>query len=439
MFERYKPRGWSGFGLLIFICILFLFCSCARQKQAPTEAELAESEAIRVPLVQLCETRLEDELRPQTFSAIAKEGKTIQLSFRVPGPLVSMTAKVGEMVEEGTELARLDQRDFLNTLETVKAGLAEVQAALDAKTANKDRSITMLQKQVDAAVTQFETVDKNLKKFTELEKDGAVPEIKLDEIKLQHEQALAAKIAAEKQLENGIKGLDEEIKGYEAKKKGLLTQQTQAENALKDTVLVAPCRGYVTQKYSENNEIVAPGIPVLAFTDASSILVQTTISESFLVRQNEFTSFECVFEAYPDVKFNAELDSLGKALQAGGHGYPLEVVIKNEDPERKIYPGMAASLTINFKPREGECLVPLMSIVGDYVPPAADSSPEDYTGKSTETVVWTLSPENKVVKREVQIVRLTAEGVVVTGLNPGEKIVGPGARFLREGQTVRTR
>lgn len=438
MINQNAPR-WPGLGFLLFSCFLTLLSSCAPKEPVPSEADLKKNEEIRVPLVQLCETQLEKELRPQTFSAIAKEGKTIQLSFRVPGPMVSLTAKIGEMVEKGTELARLDQRDFLNTLETVKAGIAEVQAALDAKTANKDRSITMLQKQVDAAVTQFETADKNLKKFTELEKEGAVPEIKLDEIKLKHEQALAAKIAAEKQLENGIKGLDEEIKGYEAKKKGLLAQQTQAENALQDTILVAPCRGYVTQKYSENNEIVAPGIPVLAFTDASSILVQTTISESFLVRQNEFTSFECVFEAYPDLKFNAELDSLGKALQAGGHGYPLEVLIKNEDPERKIYPGMAASLTINFKPKEGECLVPLMSIVGDYAPPAPDSKPEDYTGKSSETIVWTLSPENKVVKKNVQIVRLTADGVVVTGLNPGEQIVGPGARFLREGQKVRTR
>jgi len=439
MFNRASFSGGTVFCFLFWVSFPLLFCACSHKNQSPTEELTQESREVRVPLVQLCETKLEEELRPQTFSAIAKEGKTIQLSFRVPGPMVSMTAKIGEMVEEGTELARLDQRDFLNVLETVKAGLAEVQAALDVKTANKDRSIAMLKKQVDAAVAQFETVDKNLKKFTDLEKDGAVPEIKLDEIKLQHEQALAAKIAAEKQLENGVKGLDEEIKGYEAKKDGLLAQKTQAENALKDTVLTAPCRGYVTQKYAENKEIVAPGIPVLAFTDASSILVQTTIPESFLVRQDEFASFQCVFEAYPNVKMEAELDSLGKALQAGGHGYPLEVKVKNEDPERKIYPGMAASLTINFRPKEGECLVPLTSIVGDYAPPAPGTKPEDYTGKSTETIVWSLTKESKVQKRAVKIVCVTADGVVVTGLKPGEQIVGPGARFLREGQTVRTR
>jgi len=52
--------------------------------------------------------------------------------------------------------------------------------------------------------------------------------------------------------------------------------------------------------------------------------------------------------------------------------------------------------------------------------------------------VWSMSPENKVVKRKVKIERLTEEGAVVTGeVSAGDKIVGPGARFLREGQTVR--
>lgn len=421
------------------LSLLMLTCSCAKKEHVPTDEELAMAREVQIPLVQLCKVQLEESLMPQTFSGIAKEGKTVQLAFRVPGPMVSLTAKIGEMVESGDELARLDQRDFQNTLSVVEAGLAEVQAGLDAKKANRDRSIEMLQKQVDAAAAQFSTVEKNLAKFTSLEKEGAVPEIKLDDLKLKREQALAAKVAAEKQLENGTKGLDEEIKGYEAKKSGLLAQKKQALDALEDTVLRAPCRGFVAQKYAEQGEIVAPAIPVLAFTDVSEMLVQTTIPESFVVRQKEFDSFQCTFEAYPNQHFEAKLDSLGKALQSGGHGYPLEVKISDLS-EWTIYPGMAASVTINFKPKDGECLVPITSIVGDYPIPEVGADPKEYDGKSRETVVWMLSPENLVQKRSIQIIRVTQNGVIVTGeVKPGDQIIGPGARFLREGQTVRIR
>ncbi len=420
--------------------LFFLFgatCSCAKKEKALSPEEIEWSREIRIPLVQLCEVSQESSICPQTFSGTAKEGRTIQMGFRVHGPVVSLKAKIGEMVEEGEELARLDQRDFLNTLAVVEAGIAEVQAGLDAKTASRDGSVAMLQKQLDAASVQLATVEKNLKKFTELEKKGAVPEIKLDELKLQHEQALAAKVAAEKQLENGIKGLDEEINGYEAKKKGLLAQKKQAEDALSDTILRAPCRGFVTQKYVEEGELIAPSVPILAFTDVSEILVQTTIPESLLVRQNEFVSYRCSFEAYPGVSFEAELSSLGKALQTGGYGYPLEVRFQAVE-EMTIYPGMAASVTINFEPKKGEFLVPLVSITGDYVVPRKGERADEYDGESRESVVWSVSPENKVVKRKVKIERLTEEGAVVTGeVSAGDKIVGPGARFLREGQTIR--
>ncbi len=427
--------------LLCLSLLLLASVSCSRKKPEPTAEDLKNNEIVQVPLVQLCEVQLDQEFQPQTFSGVAKEGRTTKLAFRVPGPMVSLTAKVGSIVEAGAELARLDQRDYESTIAVVDAGIAEVQAGIDAKKANMSRSIEMLQKQLDAAAAQFNTADKNLTRFEELAKNGSVPDIKLDEVKLQHEQALAAKVAAEKQLENGQKGLAEEIKSLEAKQAGLIAEKKKATDALEDTVLCAPCRGFVAQKYAEEGEIAAPGIPILAFTDVSEILVQTTIPESLVVRQKEFASFQCRFEIYPDQVFDAKLDSLGKALLSGGHGYPLEVKIQN-DTDCVLYPGMAASVTINFKPHDGECFVPLMAVVGDYeaAPSASDPDPKEYDGKSRQSVVWKVSKENKITKHPVQIVRLSDEGVVITGdVQPGDHIVGLGARFLREGQTVRLR
>ena len=228
----------------------------------------------------------------------------------------------------------------------------------------------------------------------------------------------------------------------EAKIAGLNVTLQQAENALGDTVLTAPSDGYVSQKYVENGEIVAPGVPVLAFTDVSELQVQTSIPEILLIRQADFVGFQCEFEIYPGKKFDAQLKELGQALQAGKQGYPLEVSI-SDTQNLDIHPGMSAVVTIQLKRPSVPCRVPLAALVGDYEKPGEQKAGEadtHYTG-SQKTVVWTLGANDTLVKNPVHVLRITNEGAEIQaeGLPPGTRIIGAGARFLHEGQKVRVK
>lgn len=433
--------------------------------QAVKKPESSSTQDIRCPAISLYRVESANSMEIQKFPASVRENRTIHLAFRIPGKIKEVHAEIGQMVREGEVLASLDPRDFLNAKAAAEANLAELQAGLNARIANRDRSVEILRKKRDAAEILFLTAEKNLEKFAQLTQDGAIPEIRFDEMQTQYEQALAGKVAAEKELENAKIGLHEEIRSLEAKKNGLLVQKKQSEDALSDTLLRAPCSGTISQKFMESGEVSAPGVPVLAVTDTSQRLVRALVPESLRIRQEEISAFRCEFEAYPDLSFPAELVFLAPTPQSGTHGYPLEVRV-SDLRNRKIFPGMTAVVVVELQPSCQEFRVPLSALsapplrAADTIPvrqklqtpsgsphqfqtrPCPQTSTRtsvEYDGKYRETVLWRISPEERVIPCRVQIVRLADPGwVIVRGdLQKGEHIAASGAPFLREGQRVR--
>jgi multidrug efflux pump subunit AcrA (membrane-fusion protein) len=73
---------------------------------------------------------------------------------------------------------------------------------------------------------------------------------------------------------------------------------------------------------------------------------------------------------------------------------------------------------------------------GIEVPAAAVFA--DDASDSEQSYVWVVDEETRSVSRSpVKIVRFGARGVLVQGVEPGERIVTAGVHSLREGQTVR--
>ncbi|MDO4575311.1 MAG: efflux RND transporter periplasmic adaptor subunit [Planctomycetia bacterium] len=406
--------------------------SCSR----PERVEDALAEAQRVPLVKTMSVEPSVTIRKHAFTAFAKEGRTTRLSFRVPGPLVDFPVEIGRKVEKGTVLAKVDPRDYELLVAQVQAGLGEAHAALKAmKTGARPEDLAALEAMEVAAKSQLETAVKNEQRFANLLSTQSIPQIKYDEIKLLRDKAQAAYDAAAQQLEKGRKGSRaEEIEAMESKIAGLEVQLKKAQNALADTVLYAPSDGCVSQKFLENGEIAAPGIPVLVFTDTSTLLVETTIPESVLLEQARFEAFTCEFEAYPGVELPAKLHELGQALPSGKPGWPLVVEVES-DARHPLHPGMTGLIRISITQPEKSIIVPLAALVGET------AFEGEYDGKSTETCVWLVTQTGEtptVTKKPVVVARAASGGMEIRGeFQPQDRIVTAGARFLHEGERVR--
>ena len=85
---------------------------------------------------------------------IQAENET-RLAFRISGRMVERPINVGDHVEPGQVVAKLEPQDELNALRTAQAGVAAAQGQLNQAQSNFDRQKTLLARDI-ASRAQFE-------------------------------------------------------------------------------------------------------------------------------------------------------------------------------------------------------------------------------------------------------------------------------------------
>jgi RND family efflux transporter MFP subunit len=92
---------------------------------------------------------------------IQAENET-RLAFRISGRMVERPINVGDHVEPGQVVAKLEPQDELNALRTAQAGVAAAQGQLNQTQSNFDRQKTLLARDI-ASRAQFEQAESALK------------------------------------------------------------------------------------------------------------------------------------------------------------------------------------------------------------------------------------------------------------------------------------
>ncbi len=383
-------------------------------------------ETCRPPIVRVVEIAPAAEFDSKSYPGIARESQVANVSFRVGGKLVESSIIIGARVEKGTVLARLDPRDYELAVQRLESELQAAEATFGAmKTGARPEDLATLETQLAAAGSQYDTAKANLKRFTALLEEQVASQVQFDLAKTQFDAAKGNKETLENELEKAKRGSrKEEIEAMQARIAGLKTSLATARNACDDTRLKAPFDGFVVEKFIEDHEVVAPGMPIASFANASKIDVSVSLPEEMIVHMSDIRAYRVAFEAYPGVFFQAELKEIGRAIQRGKQTYPLLVRIDLTDEESKrrpIFPGMTAMVRIDLQRRERPQTVPLAALIGE----------------NEDSAVWVVDADT-LVRRPVEILRVLDQCVeIASDLKPGEQVVAAGARSLREHQKVR--
>lgn len=310
------------------------------------------------------------------FPGRASALRHADLSFRVGGTLMSMPSRIGERVEEGQVIARLDPRDFEVR---VRAGEAAVARATS--------DLTRASEEFTRANTAFER--------------GVVTEIELIRIREARNVAAATLEAIEADLQ-------------------------AARDDLADSSLRAPFDAEVAARFVENFEDVQPRQRVLRVIDDLSINFVVSIPESLIGMMPYVEEIRCEFDAFPGREVVATIDEVGREADPITRTFPVTLVM--EQPEgARILAGMTGRAWVSrIRSVEG-------AISQFVLPPSALG--EDASGAR---FVWVIDPGSNVVsRRDVTIGRVSSEGISVDGLQKGDVVATAGASFLRQGQRVR--
>jgi RND family efflux transporter MFP subunit len=201
--------------------------------------------------------------RESTLPGRAKAAQEANLAFEVPGKLIERPAEVGDRVERGQLLARLDPRDY-------EAQLLSAQGAYRTAKADYERAEALLAE---------EAVAENVRDRRRAAFDVSAGRLK------------------------------------------------QAEKALEDTELLAPFAGTVTATYLENFQNALAKQPVVRLVDTSRIEMEVSVPESLISLAPIAYDVQVEFDAYPGRKIPATVTEIGDEASAATRTYPVTVVM----------------------------------------------------------------------------------------------------------------
>lgn len=344
--------------------------------------EPAEGQVVTARPVRALTVGDDTAIQGRWFSGRARAAREASIAFRVPGRVMSLPVAVGDQVEQGEIIARLDSSTFQEEVQRLEAELARAEAILDNASLQAQRTRTLVDR-------------------------GHETPSRLDERTAEENSARATVRATEAGLR-------------------------RARLDLGFTELYQPFPGIVVAIFVQEFEEVRAQEPVIRVLDPSRIEMVVNIPETLISQARFVETARIVFDAFPGTEVPAEIVEIGNEASATTRTFPVTLVM--DQPEAvEILPGMAGRATAVLRRESG-------SQSGIVVPVSATfGNPDDPSSGESGTFVWVIDPETETVSaRPVEPGVLTAYGLQITdGLDPGEAIVTAGIHSLRDGQPVR--
>jgi HlyD family secretion protein len=207
----------------------------------------------------------------------------VDISPRVSGRIAMLGPAVGDTVQLGAVIAKLDSPQLIATLDGAKAALGVAKADLDR--VNSTRPETIAARKAELAATQADVIlyQEVYNRQAALIKSGNTPQAKLDEATRNLEAAIRKREAAEAAMQLAAAGASPEERALAA------AQVRQAEAALNqrevdvtELSIRAPISGQVTTRIAEIGENFSAGAPLFSLIDMQKVWMTFNLREDLL-------------------------------------------------------------------------------------------------------------------------------------------------------------
>ena len=222
-----------------------------------------------------------------------------RVSSKVPGRILEFRVKEGQQINAGDTLAILEAPDVVAKMEQARAAEAAAQAQ------NEKAIKGARQEQIQAAYEMWQKAqagvtiaEKSYKRVKNLYEQGVMPAQKLDEVTAQRDAAIATEKAAKAQYTMAKNGAEREDKmAAEALVNRAKGAVAEVESYIKETYLIAPASGEVSEIFPKVGELVGTGAPIMNIAELNDMWVTFNVREDLLKNLTMGTEFEAVVPA----------------------------------------------------------------------------------------------------------------------------------------------
>ena len=201
---------------------------------------------------------------------------------------------------------------------------------------------------------------------------------------------------------------------------------SEAEVALHDTSLIAPCDGDVVKKSVELGAFVGPGTPALALAKTDIVKIVVGVPDTVVRSVKVGQPVEVAIDAFPARTFRARISRMSSAADTITRNFEVEVAIPNHEHLLKV--GMIGSLQLAGDETAKQS--PSLQLPISAVVQAKD-------GKYGVFIVANSSTGEIARLHSIDIGAVNGtEITVLSGLEIGDRIITTGANLLKDGQRV---
>ncbi|KAA1052446.1 efflux RND transporter periplasmic adaptor subunit [Azospirillum argentinense] len=192
-----------------------------------------------------------------------------------------------------------------------------------------------------------------------------------------------------------------------------------AENEATYSVLVADSDGTVVETLGEPGQVVVAGQTVVRIAQAGPREAVVALPET--IRPPIGSPAEASLYGADGQRYGAHLRQLSDAADAQTRTYEARYVLNGDAASAPL--GATITIRLGGRTSQANMQVPLGAVLDD----------------GRRTGVWTLDRTSSTVRfQPVQLVRVSGETAVISGLGLGDPVVSLGAHLLQEGARVRT-
>ncbi|MBW4640010.1 MAG: efflux RND transporter periplasmic adaptor subunit [Gloeocapsa sp. UFS-A4-WI-NPMV-4B04] len=381
----------------------------------------------------------------------------VSLRAQVEGRVLALNVDVGDTVRKGQAIARIDDA-LLRT--ALNADVAEL-AALRAEVARAQNQVSNAKAQVEQARLELGQSQSDSQRQQRLFREGAIAAQTAEQTRTTARTAAQALRAATEQVQT-------EQQAVAAAQERVSAQQAvvaQAQEQLSYAQLTSPISGIVTQKITEEGNLVQPNGEVLKIGDFSRVHINVEVSELALANLRVGQSAGVRLDAFPDQTFRGQVTRISPAADPTARLVPIEVTIPNSNG--RIGSGLLARVSFEDDASRA-VVVPETAIVRDQGSGVRGQGAgeqgsrgageqgsrgagkqgnrgEILNSKSIQNQTGTLFVVNggeggskaTVTARAVTLgERANGNVEILSGLKPGERFVAQSGRPLKNGETV---
>lgn len=346
-FSKFEREFSVRLVILIFtLSVLLTACGGSSESKAKEQSNANAKRQTNEEVISVTQAKAEARQVPSfvqtTGSLVADE--TSDVASKVAGKVTNTMVKVGDFVQQGTVLAKLDENEARLRVREAEAGVVQAQAAVGQAQARLGLSaggnfeasqipeVRAANANYEQAVAELRQAEANEKRYRELVETGDVSIQNYENYRTLRDTARARVNNAKQQLEaaaNAARQNNQAIKAAQAGVESARTQVATAQQAVADTIIRAPFSGFVSNRAVAVGEFVTSSTPIITLLRTNPLKLQMQVAEADVPGITIGMGVSLEVDAFKDRKFAGTVSAVNPAIDPTSRAATVEASIEN--------------------------------------------------------------------------------------------------------------